>query len=218
MEERDEELQEQLDALRRDIDQARAEADRRPAAHGGDGAGGDDRNRRKVVVVAAGAALVAAAGVGIGLAVSSGGGSRPATAPTTSPARATTTAGPPTTAVPVTTLPATTLPATTVPPTTVPRVSVPPTTGPPAPRPPAPRPAAAPARHVVQPGESLWSIATGVVRADLGPGATDAQISRYWAALIQANQAALAVSGDPDVIYAGTVLTLPALRLPGGLR
>jgi nucleoid-associated protein YgaU len=58
-----------------------------------------------------------------------------------------------------------------------------------------------PGTHVVQAGENLWSIAASIV------GPTDAL--PYWRALVAQNAATLR-SGDPNLIFPGEILTLPA--------
>jgi nucleoid-associated protein YgaU len=60
--------------------------------------------------------------------------------------------------------------------------------------------------HVVQPGDSLWSISA----ARLGPGATDAEVEQAWQALWRANRAT--VGADPDLIEPGQRLDVPAAR------
>jgi nucleoid-associated protein YgaU len=57
----------------------------------------------------------------------------------------------------------------------------------------------------VRPGDNLWAIA----RAALRGNARDAEIAPYWEALIAANRSHLR-SGDPNLIYPGEVLGLPA--------
>jgi LysM repeat protein len=57
--------------------------------------------------------------------------------------------------------------------------------------------------HTVHAGDSLWSISA----AHLGPGATDADITREWHSLWRANAAT--VGEDPDLIEPGQRLQLP---------
>lgn len=85
------------------------------------------------------------------------------------------------------------------------------------PRPPAPGPdgqgapssgGAAAGRHVVAPGESLWSITARL----LADGADDAAIARAWPALYRAN--AETIGPDPWLIRPGTSLVVPE-DLPG---
>jgi nucleoid-associated protein YgaU len=71
------------------------------------------------------------------------------------------------------------------------------------------RPSAAGDTVVVQPGDSLWSIAEEAL-VDLTGHADDRTISRYWRRVVDANRAALVDPGNPDLIFAGQVITLPA--------
>lgn len=57
-------------------------------------------------------------------------------------------------------------------------------------------------RVLVQPGDTLWSIAAD----DLGPGATDAQIADLWPQWHRANAA---IISDPDLIHPGQELSAP---------
>ncbi|MFC5260775.1 LysM peptidoglycan-binding domain-containing protein [Kribbella qitaiheensis] len=61
-----------------------------------------------------------------------------------------------------------------------------------------------PASHVVQPGESLWSIAA----AELGPAATDEAVATRWPQWYAANRRL--IGPDPDLIHPGQVLRTPA--------
>lgn len=64
----------------------------------------------------------------------------------------------------------------------------------------------APVRDVVvRPGQSLWTIADGLLPAP----ATDAQITRAWQHLAHAN--ASVIGADPDLILPGTRLVVPDL-------
>jgi len=58
--------------------------------------------------------------------------------------------------------------------------------------------------HVVQPGESLWSIAKGLI----GPGASPARIARKVHRLWTLNHDRIG-TGDPDLLMVGTTLRLP---------
>ena len=59
-------------------------------------------------------------------------------------------------------------------------------------------------RHVVRPGDSLWSIAA----AELGPSATPAEVDTRWRHIHAANVAA--IGRDPDLIHPGTVVSFPS--------
>lgn len=175
-----------------------------------------DATRRRRLAALGGGAVVVTAGVVVGVVVSSTGGGR--TRPATSPAPAKT-VGPAPTALPTApayaSAPTTALPATptTAPPaaTTAPRAA---TTAPPAaqgtPPPPGPPATPLPATRTVRAGESFWSVAESVLRQRLGTAPTTAQIRGYWLRLIAANAGRLPVRGDPDLIYPGTTLVLPA--------
>jgi resuscitation-promoting factor RpfA len=90
---------------------------------------------------------------------------------------------------------------------------------PPAPATPPPAPATSPppsfvsTRHVIAPGDHLWSIAarhlaagTRRSRADLTP----ADIAPYWRRVVEHNRPRLR-SGDPDLVYPGEEVELPPL-------
>lgn len=62
----------------------------------------------------------------------------------------------------------------------------------------------------VAPGESFWSIAADVVAGRVGHRPSDEEVARYWVALVRANAGRLPVPGDPDLLFAGDVLVLPA--------
>jgi hypothetical protein len=78
----------------------------------------------------------------------------------------------------------------------------------PAPSAPAPRPVEVPgrARHVVAPGESLWTIAEARVRATTHDD--PATVERYWRAVCEVNRERLR-SGDVNVVHPGEDLDLP---------
>jgi len=66
-------------------------------------------------------------------------------------------------------------------------------------------PAPAGARYVVQPGDTLWSIAS----ATLGAGAPVAKVAARVEAIWRANASAIR-TGDPDLILPGTRLVIPS--------
>ncbi len=61
-------------------------------------------------------------------------------------------------------------------------------------------------RPVVQPGDSLWVIATRLLRAETGDDPTVAEIARCTAALAELNAAS---NPDPDVIFTGQPIVVP---------
>jgi len=68
----------------------------------------------------------------------------------------------------------------------------------------------APLTWTVAPGDHLWSIAERVLERELGRAPSEAEVVPYWHALIDANRAVFADPQNPDLIFAGQVLTLPA--------
>ena len=109
-------------------------------------------------------------------------------------------------------------PATTVAPTppTVPAAPTAPTAPTAAAVPPAapsPAPGGAEVQVVVAPGDDLWALAAGRVAATRGMApadVADAEVAPYWVAVCERNRATLA-SGDPNLIFPGEVVTLPAV-------
>jgi nucleoid-associated protein YgaU len=84
----------------------------------------------------------------------------------------------------------------------------PPTTPPPpAPAPAVPTPTAPDDEVRVAPGDSFWSIAAEVVADHPRPPAVDA----YWRRLIAANRSRLVDPANPDLLFPGQALTLPAI-------
>jgi hypothetical protein len=145
-------------------------------------------------------------------------------APTTTPTTVPPTTTPPTTVVTTTTPPtttATTTPPTTAPPTTTPSTTpttVSPgsgggggTTTTPGGGGPSPVAGSVPVAYTVQHGQSMWTIAQSVVQQHFGAGATQAQVAHYWAQLVQANINHLPVDHNANLIFSGTILTLPAI-------
>jgi hypothetical protein len=83
----------------------------------------------------------------------------------------------------------------------------------PAQSPPAVQPAqsqpASTSTWVVRPGDNLWSVAAATLAGSWGRTPSDAEVDRYWTALIAANRSRLANSDDPDLIFPGQVFQLP---------
>jgi hypothetical protein len=99
-----------------------------------------------------------------------------------------------------------------------------------APRPPAaPLPAATPAAYtpaapnaatpatldvdptvwVVEPGDSLWSIAEDVTSSADGSPPAERDVARYWQRLVQANRANLIDPDNPDLLLPGQQVVVP---------
>jgi nucleoid-associated protein YgaU len=63
----------------------------------------------------------------------------------------------------------------------------------------------------VRDGDDLWSITQEVLTQTLGRAPSAADTTPYWTALIAANNPALT---DPNVLFAGQLLTLPPTAQP----
>ena len=63
--------------------------------------------------------------------------------------------------------------------------------------------------HVVSKGENLWSIAKAQLTKSNGMVPSNAEISPYWAQLIEQNRDSLS-SGNANLIYPGESIQLPA--------
>jgi LysM repeat protein len=80
----------------------------------------------------------------------------------------------------------------------------------PAPTPPPVADAAVePYGYVVQPGDSLWAIATHHLEAR-GDTPTNTRVDQLWRAIWASNRPA--IGNDPDLIFPGTRLTIPEQR------
>lgn len=104
------------------------------------------------------------------------------------------------------------LPAEALPATPVPVVPAPPAAAAPPEAPPSVSgpPATAPAATVVvEPGDSLWSIAEEALLHAGAVGPDDRAIERYWRRLIDINRGALVHPDNPDLIYPGQTVVLP---------
>lgn len=72
--------------------------------------------------------------------------------------------------------------------------------------PPSPEPEpVATTRHVVTPGDHLWSIASDQLAAAMGREPTDAEIAPHWTAVVELNPQLV----DPDVLFPGDEISLP---------
>lgn len=116
--------------------------------------------------------------------------------------------------------PPTTEPPSTEPPSTEPPTTAPPTTVDPGPPvegdtdadPDDPEPGVTVRGTVtVEQGDHFWSIAQDIVAESLGEAPTDAQVTAYWAQLIDANVDQLVEPGNPDLLLPGQVLQLPSV-------
>lgn len=95
--------------------------------------------------------------------------------------------------------------------------TVPPTAAP-APPPAAPTPSTAPAAGAgsgsgswtVRPGDHFWSAAERSLAQAWGRPPTDDQVAPYWRSLVAANRDRLRDPGNPDLLFPGQVLVVPA--------
>lgn len=86
-------------------------------------------------------------------------------------------------------------------------------TAPPAPTPSSGQPVAPAGAHVVEAGDSFWSIAADHLAAHDRP-TDERSIARYWCELMAANADRLVVAGDPDLVFPGQEFLLPPLPGP----
>ena len=77
---------------------------------------------------------------------------------------------------------------------------------------PAPTSTARPTSVEVEPGDHLWSIAERHLTQLGTESPSVAAVTRYWIEVIETNRASLA-SGNPDLIYPGEIVMLPAIEL-----
>lgn len=66
-----------------------------------------------------------------------------------------------------------------------------------------------PASWPVQPGESMWTIASEVLSDAWGRPVTDGEIDPFWRTLVDANRDRLLDRDDPDLIVPGQVFEIP---------
>jgi len=74
-------------------------------------------------------------------------------------------------------------------------------------------PTMTPTEVVVRPGDNMWLLAERHLNDLTGEPAGDAVVAPYWLAVIAANKDRIR-SGDPDLIFPGEVLVLPAWTQP----
>jgi hypothetical protein len=77
-------------------------------------------------------------------------------------------------------------------------------------RPPPDLPIVDPSRWVVEPGDSLWSIADEVMRRADGSSPGERTVARYWHRLIGANRQDLVDPANPDLLVPGQRLVVPS--------
>jgi nucleoid-associated protein YgaU len=67
-----------------------------------------------------------------------------------------------------------------------------------------------PEEVVVAPGESFWSISSDALTEALGRTPQDLEITAHWRRLVAANRDRLVDPANPDLLYPGQTLVLPA--------
>lgn len=63
---------------------------------------------------------------------------------------------------------------------------------------------------IVRDGDNMWKLAEARLRNLTGRSPTDAEIAPYWRRVVESNRDRIR-SGDPDLIFPGEVLILPAV-------
>lgn len=80
--------------------------------------------------------------------------------------------------------------------------------------PPVPAPPAAPeidlTTWIVEPGDSLWSIAEDVIASPAGSRPGERAVGRYWQRLVQVNRPHLVDPDNPDLLVPGQQLVVPS--------
>jgi hypothetical protein len=64
------------------------------------------------------------------------------------------------------------------------------------------------------PGEHLWAVAEAHIADTWGRLPTDAEVTPYWVALVEGNRDRLADPANPDLVFPGQVVDLPAVPPP----
>lgn len=64
---------------------------------------------------------------------------------------------------------------------------------------------------IVRPGDHLWALAERRMNEVLGRPASDPEIAPYWVKVVDANRESIR-SGDPNLIFPGEVIVLPAVN------
>ncbi len=62
----------------------------------------------------------------------------------------------------------------------------------------------------VQPGDHFWSVAERVLGEAWHHSPTDAEVDPYWRSLVDANRSVLRDAANPDLVFPGQVITVPA--------
>jgi len=65
--------------------------------------------------------------------------------------------------------------------------------------------------YIVVKGDNFWTIAENRLRAVKGGTVTEREVATYWVEVVNANRATIS-SGDPDLIFPGEEVQLPAIQ------
>lgn len=76
--------------------------------------------------------------------------------------------------------------------------------------PPVSPPAATPRTWTVRPGDHFWAIAERMLADAWGRSPSNDDVSPYWRSLVAANRHRLRDPGNPDLLFPGQVLVVPA--------
>jgi hypothetical protein len=76
-------------------------------------------------------------------------------------------------------------------------------------RPPRRPPAPAAPEWVIRPGDHLWAVAAGTLRAAWGVQPDEATLARYWWRLLELNRPYLPDRSNPDLVFPGDRILLP---------
>ena len=96
------------------------------------------------------------------------------------------------------------------PPVTMRRLPQAPAVAVPGPAPAGPAPAPGRPSWTVRPGDHFWAVAERVLAEAWQRNPSDAEVSSYWRALIAANHDRLRDRRNPDLLFPGQVLVVPA--------
>lgn len=66
------------------------------------------------------------------------------------------------------------------------------------------------AEVTLEAGDHLWSVAERALADAWGRGPTDAELAPYWAQVVEANRDRLADPANPDLVFPGQAIALPA--------
>lgn len=74
----------------------------------------------------------------------------------------------------------------------------------------SPAPAAPGTEVVIGAGDHLWSVAERALGAAWGRAASEAELTPFWERVVEVNRARLVDPGNPDLLFPGQVVSVPA--------